>query len=599
MKNYIFVAHGDVTQLTADAVVFSTDTNYSKEVRGLLLPAFQAIGRGFPGRFDELQKREDCSLGDVQWLPLDGETRPHGVLVVATVWYESPASAPSLTNDQETELVVQRAIRAAFDRVRERKKEGRHLLIALPALRLGTGGEADKVASARVQVRTARQVLEDLPDDTVDVAFITYTRNTYQVFLHARCQELHEPVCPVKEEDVAPLLQAVHENRCVPFIGAGLSAGADFPDWKQLLDEINAQLPGEIPPPGISGLERDLWPADRYTEVHRRVELHRLVHRRFCRPDLQPTLAHYLLLASPLRTVVTTNYDDLLERALRAVRFRPDTIIEEGDVVRTGQGHGVCVVKFHGDARTQRHLVVTWDDYQCYFPRRPAMDLLLRGLLLNQTFLFLGYGLRDPNFLQIYRHIADILRDAQRPAYTLPVRPPTPEQRHRLEGLGPLHMVPLSAGNAEEGAHNLARFLDWLAFQHVGRQYTLAPSAPGGGSPPVFSPDLLLTGGTTLPDSVHGLVDSLQEVGEALVQRIYAGSFSPEETHVLADVLEFLADHGWRYEPAGTYPLWWMLINATDNHALQRRLLLKALRRTGDLDQVQEIHQRLDQLGPA
>src|SRR5205085_4469760 len=94
---------------------------------------------------------------------------------------------------------------------------------------------------------------------------------------------------------------------------------------------------------------------------------------------------------------------------------------EQKDVALTGHSDGVCVVKLHGDARQQRGIVLCRDDYDAFFRKRPAMALLLEGLLLNQTFLFVGYGLKDPNFRQIYSRIADMLQGAKRAAFALTV----------------------------------------------------------------------------------------------------------------------------------------------------------------------------------
>ena len=131
----------------------------------------------------------------------------------------------------------------------------------------------------------------------------------------------------------------------------------------------------------------------------------------------RPTLAHYLLLSLPVRQVVTTNYDDLLERALEALKRYPVKVVRQEDVARTGRGDGVHVVKLHGDAAEPDEIVLCRDDYDEFFERRPAMALLLEGLLLNRTFFFVGYGLRDPNFRQVYSRIARMLREARRPAF--------------------------------------------------------------------------------------------------------------------------------------------------------------------------------------
>src|SRR5207248_1179917 len=53
-----------------------------------------------------------------------------------------------------------------------------------------------------------------------------------------------------------------------------------------------------------------------------------------------PTLQHYLLMSLPATFVITTNYDDLLERALLGLRKFPVRVVEPHDVLRPGNGRG-------------------------------------------------------------------------------------------------------------------------------------------------------------------------------------------------------------------------------------------------------------------
>ena len=47
-----------------------------------------------------------------------------------------------------------------------------------------------------------------------------------------------------------------------------------------------------------------------------------------------PTLAHYLLLSLPVRLVLTTNYDELLEMTLTALKRYPVKVVQQRDVPR-------------------------------------------------------------------------------------------------------------------------------------------------------------------------------------------------------------------------------------------------------------------------
>ena len=82
-------------------------------------------------------------------------------------------------------------------------------------------------------------------------------------------------------------------------------------------------------------------------------------------------------------------------------------------------GEQVNVLKIHGDISCPDEIVLTRSDYESYFTKRPAVSTLLKGLLLNRTFLFIGYSLRDINLQIILNEVSSLLKDARRPAYAV------------------------------------------------------------------------------------------------------------------------------------------------------------------------------------
>jgi hypothetical protein len=322
------------------------------------------------------------------------------------------------SREQKARLAVESALQTAIAELRRLYAEPHRLLVALPTFRQGRGGDRNlRLQSARIQIGAAREVLQKHAD--VDVAFVPYTADSYRIFLQARRDLGLAPTCPVEAAPLPGLLHALRQRRCVLFIGAGVSAGAGLLGWQTLIEKLTAGL--GLPPGPRDDLDYYLDLAQWFVERHGDAVLGRLIAGLFGGAQARPTLAHYLLMSLPNRLVITTNYDDLLERALTALRHHPVTVVEQQDVALTGQADGVCVVKLHGDARQGRGIVLCRDDYDAFFRNRPAMALLLEGLLLNQTFLFAGYGLRDPNFRQIYSRIAGMLQGAKREALALTV----------------------------------------------------------------------------------------------------------------------------------------------------------------------------------
>src|SRR5262249_30989956 len=154
------------------------------------------------------------------------DCKPHGVVVVAATGGEG-------TQDEKRRRAVRAAIETAVARLQPLGLKER-LLIALPAFRLGQGGDRrHSLASASTQIETARDVLQAYRG--VDVAFVTYTPNLYQVYLEARRQVLGRAVLAPPVECPASLAGEIDRSECVLFIGAGVSQGAGLPSWSKLI----------------------------------------------------------------------------------------------------------------------------------------------------------------------------------------------------------------------------------------------------------------------------------------------------------------------------------------------------------------------------
>lgn len=569
LPGQIFLAPGDITRLAVDAIAFSASNHLGRD--GNLCSSFEANLPAFREWYPRLRRSTTvpCPLGSTFWLPLAGDRRPQGLVVVV-----STGSDP-LPN--KAGLAVRRAVETAVDELRRAGRRDR-LLIALPAFRVGKGGDhRQRWQSALAQVEAAAEVLGRHPD--VDLAIIPYTTSLYRIFLEAR-REILGPLAADRPRYPA-LEQAIRDEACVLFVGAGMSLGAGMPGWNDLIARLSSEL-GIEPGGDVDNLDLAQWYRDRFG----RERLGEVLSSTFGVPGL-PTLAHYLLMALPCRHVITTNYDRLLEDTLTGLKKYPVPVIEQHEVARTGGSGVVYVVKLHGDAHQPRDIVLTRDDYDAFFTRRPAMALLLEGLLLNRTFFFVGYSLRDINFRQIFSRIARMLPRTRRPAFATTfqasgVATDYLRQQWHQQGLA---LVPIEGPSRAEQQVRFLQFLDGLSEQVTleARPLVLARDVP---SPPELT-------------RLHGLLDQVGEEIETLAEQAGQGS---EALAFLTQVLAFLTAHGWR--PSGKHAarnlsaLAETLAAATGDPALRRRLLVRALEHAEAFSDVQRVWQALNTEDP-
>jgi O-acetyl-ADP-ribose deacetylase (regulator of RNase III) len=568
MRGEVLVVHGDITALSAHAVAYSTDRGLSEG--GQLTAAFEAHVAGFLEGYAALRhatRQRKPDAGDAFWLPASETGRPHGVVVTV-------AAAGSGTRAERAYLATRGALQCACAEL-ERAAIPRPWTVALPCFLAGDGGARhDRVTVAEPQLEAAHAFVAEQRD--VDVAFIAYTEANYQVWLEARrrvrARTGWQPAAPEPDES---LVAAITRGECVLFLGSGLSSGSGLPGWGALIDALADDL-ALGPEHRRADLEYLLDLAQWYRNDGLRPTVEERVARLYAArtAGARPTIAQYLLASLPVRYFVTTNYDDLLETALAGLRRHPLRVVSERDVARTGSPDGCYVVKFHGCAASGTDVVLSRDDYDDFFRARPAMALLLEGLLLNQSFFFVGYGLRDPDFRQIWARIGAMLRDAKRPAFAATFD--TPPRHGAVQWLRQgLSIQDIRGDDLADKSRALDRFLDRLA-ENVSRD-----------------------GHLLLADDVDAFSAELEAVRDGLLRVVpdlvdaCARSLRASRTEVLAlaDLLRFYAAHGWRGSTSGHLGA---LFGALSLHpalsAEERRdLLVSALRHTESAEDAQRI----------
>lgn len=228
---------------------------------------------------------------------------------------------------------------------------------------------------------------------------------------------------PVTVENfITHFSEALDAGTAAIFAGAGLSKPAGFSDWPSLLANVASELDLSI------DKETDLISLAQYhvnTRGGNRGALNDLLMKEFTK-DVKLTPNHELIATLPIRTVWTTNYDTLLERAFKQMRKRPDVKITPANLNLTLPHRDVTVYKMHGDISLPHQAVLTREDYETYDFHRELFSIQLKGDLVSHTFVFVGFSFTDPNIDYLLSRVRILTKENGRTHYCIMRKPPPP-----------------------------------------------------------------------------------------------------------------------------------------------------------------------------
>jgi hypothetical protein len=235
------------------------------------------------------------------------------------------------------------------------------------------------------------------------------------------------------------LMDAIREGNCVAFVGAGFSAAAGLPQWKQLIRDLagDATLGARERERELvlSLLTTDPGPSTRELEMAAQLLFDALGEDTFCQRLAQTMRKEPLpeamrlrlkhLRGIPFRAIVTTNFDPLLPgvppsadayRKLLRPRRPPSpwreaiarVALDLGPLTEPGGDAESIVVQLHGRLDDVASLVLTRSQYRHRLYSDPAYLTALRSLLATSTVLFLGYSLTDAYLNELRSELVEV-----------------------------------------------------------------------------------------------------------------------------------------------------------------------------------------------
>jgi NAD-dependent SIR2 family protein deacetylase len=167
------------------------------------------------------------------------------------------------------------------------------------------------------------------------------------------------------------LTRRMAERSVVLFVGAGMSQ-PQLPGWRALLVRMIDWTHRESIPLGgfedsIRDLIRDgdlLLAAQELRSRMGEDSFRQFIHRLFRDPALTPGPAHRMLPEMGFASILTTNYDTLIESAFPSRTAAFYTQRDYPELAGLNRDHGFAIVKVHGDVDRFESLVLGQADYR-------------------------------------------------------------------------------------------------------------------------------------------------------------------------------------------------------------------------------------------
>jgi len=216
----------------------------------------------------------------------------------------------------------------------------------------------------------------------------------------------------VYEESKRIIQRAIRDKKLVVFIGAGASIESKVPSWSDAVAQIGAHIYPPIDTKNTDFLKIPQF----YFNSRCEKEYIELMKEVFDFSDKKPNEIHRRVFDFDPTTVITTNYDDFLERAAAEKGIFPDIIEKDDDLPYARSDR--MIIKMHGGFK-HNNFVLKEDDYLNYSRNFILIETYVKALLASKVILFVGYSYNDPDTKQIFNWVKNILSEDFQHAYLI------------------------------------------------------------------------------------------------------------------------------------------------------------------------------------
>lgn len=239
---------------------------------------------------------------------------------------------------------------------------------------------------------------------------------------YIREQFLDEHWFERSEQHFEQLMECFLNNSVVPFIGAGLSVDGGFPSWKKHLQQQGR----------TSGIDaehiNDLLDNGQYEEVIEEIEAkgYRDAFIQEIKDVFSKTgrITDTTLRITELftDTVITTNYDRLIEQAFDTGEENEIQLIDSSNILESAVLDKITIIKLHGDIKSPVNCILGKKQYDKAYGNgtldlKKPIPKLLSYHYKTSNLLFLGCSLNQDRTMQVFQAIKNQMGDIDKPQH--------------------------------------------------------------------------------------------------------------------------------------------------------------------------------------
>lgn len=211
----------------------------------------------------------------------------------------------------------------------------------------------------------------------------------------------------INKEHFRTLRKAIENNKLAIFVGSAVSYDSKLPSWGDLISLMKNALENPRTDDYLKIAEHFYLQYGRNTYYSKINE--------FFPSGSHPNLLHELILQLKPQHIVTTNWDNLLEKAIENHGELYFKVASDHELASSPSSQ--LLVKMHGDL-SHRNIIFKESDYLAYTDKFPLIENFIKSLFSTHVVLFIGYSISDYNLNQILSWIRNRTQDAP-PSFTI------------------------------------------------------------------------------------------------------------------------------------------------------------------------------------